>query len=80
MKKVGQKFILPVVFGKEGRWYVTSCPVLDLATQGSTEKEARENIEDLIHEYLSDPDTPKPDFAHLSFPSLSYVEVAAPGT
>jgi predicted RNase H-like HicB family nuclease len=78
MKKGRQKLILPVVFGKEGRWHIAFCPVLDVATQGLSEKEARENIEDLIREYLSDPDVPKPDLAHLRFPMLSYVEIVAP--
>ena len=77
MKRAKQKFMFPVVFGKEGRWCVASCPLLDIATQGPTEKEARENIKELIRDYLSDPDTQKPDFANFSFPSLSYIEVAA---
>jgi len=36
-------------------------PTLDIATQGETEQEAKENMEDLIDEYLNDPDTPKPE-------------------
>lgn len=67
--------MLPIILGREGKWYVTSCPVLDIATQGLTEKEARENIKDLIRDYLSDNETQKPNFADLRFPSLSYVEV-----
>jgi len=46
---------------KEGRWFVASCPTLDIATQGETEQEAKENIEDLIDEYLNDEDTPTPE-------------------
>ncbi len=72
MKK---KFVLPIIVGKEGKWFVASCPVLDIATQGKTEKEAKENIHGLIIEYLNDPDTPKPDLSTISFPSLSYVEI-----
>jgi predicted RNase H-like HicB family nuclease len=79
MRKIGQKIMFPVVFGKEGKWYVASCPILDIATQGATEKEARENIKDLIREYLTDKDTPKPNYANFSFPSLSYVEVVTSG-
>jgi len=48
---------LPVVISKEGKWFVASCPVLDIATQGKTEKEVRENMEDLINDYFNDPDT-----------------------
>jgi len=51
---------LPVIITKEGKWFVAFCPLLDLATQGKTEKEVKENMKDLIDDYLSDPDTPKP--------------------
>jgi predicted RNase H-like HicB family nuclease len=71
-----KKIFLPIILGKEGKWYVASCPVLDIATQGKTEKEARENIEELIIEYLKDPDTPKPNLETFTFPSLSYIEVS----
>lgn len=43
----------------EGKWFVAECPVLHIATQGKTEKEVKENMQDLIEEYLDDPDTPK---------------------
>ena len=50
----------PVVISKENKWFVASCPLLDIATQGKTEEEVKENMADLINDYLSDPDTPKP--------------------
>jgi predicted RNase H-like HicB family nuclease len=31
--------------------------MLDIATQGKSEEEVKENMVDLIHDYLSDPDT-----------------------
>jgi len=34
--------------------------MLDIATQGRTEEEVKENMADLIDEYMEDPDTPKP--------------------
>jgi len=46
---------LPFIIAKENRWFVASCPLLDIATQGKTEKEAKENMADLINEYLNDP-------------------------
>ena len=46
---------LPVLITKEDKWFVASCPILDIATQGKTEKEVKENMADLINEYLSDP-------------------------
>jgi hypothetical protein len=39
-------------------------------------KEARENIEELIIEYLKDPDTPKLNLETFAFPYLSYIEVS----
>ena len=48
---------LPIVVAREGKWFVASCPSLKLATQGKTEKEARENMEDLIRECHNYPDT-----------------------
>ena len=52
---------LPIVITKEGDWFVASCPWLDIATQGKTEEELKENMRDLIHDYLTDPDTKKPE-------------------
>jgi predicted RNase H-like HicB family nuclease len=56
------KVPFPIIIAKEGKWFVASCPLLDVATQGKTEKEVKENMVDLINDYLSDPDTPKPAF------------------
>lgn len=50
---------LPVVITKEGDWFVAFCPILDIATQGKTEAEVKENMEDLIKDYFHDPDTLK---------------------
>jgi len=38
----------PVIIMKEGKWFVASCPTLDIGTQGETEQEAKENMKDLI--------------------------------
>ena len=51
---------LPILIAKENKWFVASCPILDIATQGKTEKEVKDNITELINEYLNDPDTVKP--------------------
>ena len=50
----------PILISKEGGWFVASCPMLDIATQGRTEEEVKENMADLIEEYMDDSDTPKP--------------------
>lgn len=52
---------LPVIITKEGKWFVACCPLLDVATQGKTEEEVKENMRDLFDEYMRDPDTPKPE-------------------
>jgi hypothetical protein len=37
----------PVLIAREIKWYVVSCPPLDMPTQGKTEKEVKENIAEL---------------------------------
>ncbi len=64
-----EKIPLPILVTKEGKWFVASCPILDIATQGKTEKEVKENMAELINEYLSDPDTAKPSLDDLRFHS-----------
>ena len=68
----------PVVITRENKWFVAACPILDIATQGKTEEEVRENISDLIVQYLKDPDTPKPNLEQLQSVSLSNVTVLVP--
>lgn len=46
---------LPIVISKEGKWFVASCPILDIATQGKTEEEVKEMMQDLINDYFKDP-------------------------
>ncbi len=68
----------PVVVMKEGNWFVASCPPLDIATQGETEQEVKENMADLIEDYLEDEDTPKPKAHELQMTSLSYIVTKVP--
>jgi predicted RNase H-like HicB family nuclease len=72
------KIPLPVVIAKEGKWFVATCPVLDIATQGKTEKEVKEMMEDLINEYFKDPDTPKPEIKTIMSVSLTNIPVNIP--
>jgi predicted RNase H-like HicB family nuclease len=69
---------LPILIAKEGKWYVASCPLLDIATQGKTEKEVKENMAELMNEYLTDPDTPKPSLDELMSVSLANIPVKVP--
>ena len=77
MRKLIQ-FPFPVFITKEGKWFVAECPILNIATQGKTEEEVRDNIEDLIKEYLKDPDTPKNQLKKIPSSSLSYIPVLVP--
>jgi len=69
---------VPILIAKEGKWFVASCPILDVATQGRTEKEVKENLADLIDDYLRDPDTRKPSMDDLMSLSLANVPVKIP--
>lgn len=69
---------LPVVIAKEGKWFVASCPLLDIATQGKTEKEVKEMMVDLISEYFKDPDTAKPKIKAIMSVSLTNIPVNIP--
>ncbi len=68
----------PIIIAKEGKWFVASCPLLDIATQGKSEDEVKANMADLINDYLSDPDTPKPAFEDLFTVSLANIAVNVP--
>ena len=37
---------LPIIIMREGEWFVASCPTLDIATQGKTEEEVKDNMQD----------------------------------
>ena len=65
----------PVLISKEGKWFVACCPILDIATQGRTEEEVKENMEDLIQEYMEDPDTQKPDWETIMSTSLTLTSI-----
>jgi len=68
----------PILLTKEGKWFVASCPILDIATQGRTEREVKDNLADLIYEYLRDPDTAKPSLDDLMSLSLANIPVRIP--
>lgn len=69
---------LPVVIAKEGKWFVASCPILDIATQGETEEEVKEMMKDLINDYFNDPDTPKPELRTIMQVSLTNIPAEIP--
>ncbi|MBS3060559.1 MAG: hypothetical protein J4432_03560 [DPANN group archaeon] len=69
----------PVVLGREGKWHTAYCPTLDLATQGKTQDEVILNMQDMIQEYLEDPEIPKPKISRTSLSiSITSVPVKIP--
>jgi predicted RNase H-like HicB family nuclease len=68
----------PIIIAREGKWFVASCPLLDIATQGKSEEEVKANMADIIDNYLSDPDTPKPALEDLMSLSLADIAVRVP--
>ncbi len=48
------------VVQKEGKWYVSWCPDLDIASQGETIEEAIGNLKEAIELYLEDEDAQIP--------------------
>lgn len=54
MKRNSIQFPFPVFLAREGKWFVAECPILNIASQGRTEKETKENIKDLIEERLKE--------------------------
>jgi len=72
------QFPYPIFITKESKWFVADCPILNIATQGKTEKELKENMKELIETYLNDPDTLKPSFKNVGSSSLTYIAASTP--
>ena len=45
---------------REGDWYVSWCPEMDIASQGKTVEEAVSNLKEAVELYLEDEDIPMP--------------------
>lgn len=48
------------VIQREGKWYVSWCPELDVASQGKTVEEALKNLKEAVELYLEDEDARPP--------------------
>ena len=46
--QIGVEFHLPAKIRKKGKWYVSSCPSLDVHSQGHSREEARQNLIDAL--------------------------------
>ncbi|MDG6220870.1 MAG: type II toxin-antitoxin system HicB family antitoxin [Candidatus Thermoplasmatota archaeon] len=67
--KVSKK--LSAVIHKEGKWYVSLCPELDVASQGRTIEAAVKNLQEAAELYLEDEDIKLPE----SSPIVTMFEV-----
>lgn len=47
------EFTLPARIRKKGKWYVSTCDVLDVYSQGRTREEAESNLRDALSTFLS---------------------------
>jgi predicted RNase H-like HicB family nuclease len=43
---------VPVKITQKKKWYVASCPILDVHSQGETEKKAKENLAEALSLFL----------------------------
>ena len=41
-----------IIIEQEGKWFVALCPELDIASQGKTVEEARDNLKEALELYL----------------------------
>ena len=55
------KMKFSAILQKEGDWYVSLCPELDIASQGKTVEEAVNNLQEAVELYLEDEDVKLPD-------------------
>ena len=45
-------FRLPVIFSREGKWFIASCPLLDVHSQGTTEAKAKSNLVEALQLFI----------------------------
>ncbi len=43
---------LPIQITRKAKWFVASCPALDVASQGETKEEARKNVAEALFMFL----------------------------
>ena len=50
--KIKMEWELPATIKKKGKWYISSCPLLDVHSQGHTREEAEINLVDALASFL----------------------------
>lgn len=54
---------------KEGKWYVSQCLNVDVASQGKTRQEAIDNLRDALDLYFED-EVPTPEISSVERPEI----------
>jgi predicted RNase H-like HicB family nuclease len=49
-------YTLSAIIDHEGKWYVATCPELDIASQGKTIEEAQKNLAEAVQLFLESAD------------------------
>ena len=71
-KRKSLKSGLNVLLWREGKWFVARCLEVEVASQGKTEKEALENIQEALELYFEDEKLPLPK----AFPEVKLFSVS----
>ncbi|NOY68243.1 MAG: hypothetical protein GXP53_01940 [Deltaproteobacteria bacterium] len=53
MQTIQMTMKLPVIVNLSGKWYIASCPILDVIAQGDTEPKAKSNLADALYLFLT---------------------------
>jgi predicted RNase H-like HicB family nuclease len=51
--RVQMELKVPIEISKKGKWYIASCPVLDICSQGKTERSAKNNLSEALGLFLT---------------------------
>lgn len=68
-------YTLSVIIEHEGEWYVATCPEWDIASQGHTVEEAKQNLHEAVQLFLETAD-PKEISVPTEPPFITTLEVA----
>jgi predicted RNase H-like HicB family nuclease len=50
--RITMEFKVPARIRKKGKWFISSCPLLDVHSQGYTRNEAEHNLVDALSSFL----------------------------
>jgi predicted RNase H-like HicB family nuclease len=50
--RIAMEFKVPARIRKKGKWFISSCPLLDVHSQGHTRDEAERNLVDALASFL----------------------------